>query len=74
MKGGQKMKQYKERFSYKEIPALIAYLGETTAEELAIFINEDKEQMTNELERLVRKERIEVKEICGEKVYKFIGD
>lgn len=68
------MRKEKTRFSYKEIPALISYLGECTYEELAVFINEDKEKIFNELERLVRKEKLESKTVCGEIVYKFIGD
>jgi predicted DNA-binding protein (UPF0278 family) len=61
-------------FNYKDISAIVCYLGECTYHELSYFIKEPEEKVFAELERLVRKEKLESKTICGELVYRFIGD
>jgi hypothetical protein len=61
-------------FNYKDIPALVAYLGETNLQDLTYFVKQPEEKIFAELERLVRKEKLESKVVCGELVYRFIGD
>jgi len=61
-------------YNYKDIPSLIAYLGSGTLKDLSYFIKGPEEKISAELERLVRKETLESKTICGELVYRFIGD
>ena len=64
----------KGSFGYGDITALVAYIGDTKKEDLNIFIQGDIKEIENELERLVRKEKLESKTVCGELVYRFIGD
>jgi len=59
------------RYNTKDLPFLIAYLGEATADELAIFVNQDRVKIFNELERLVGKSKIIASVKCGELVYTF---
>jgi hypothetical protein len=64
----------KGSFGYGDITALVSYLGTANREELNVFIQGDIKEVENELERLVRKEKLESKVVCGELVYRFIGD
>ena len=58
-------------FHYKDISLLIAYLGEATAEELSLFVKQDKTKIFNELERLVGQSKIIPSVKYGELVYTF---
>ena len=59
------------KFSMKDMPMLIAYLGEASFYELSRFVDADDTKIFNELERLVGKSKIIASVRCGELVYTF---